>query len=116
MKFDLRKIVNATAVSALLFGAGLAGAGAIMPAEAAPGIRTVVTVCDWENLDWNEMSSAEKRQWATLGWNQTLWESDDDTAYPASAFKDWEELNLNERAAAWTLGYTPRSWDDDVCP
>jgi hypothetical protein len=45
-----------------------------------------------------------------------LWESDDDSAYPASAFKDWEDLNVNEQAAAWSLGYTPRSWDsEDIC-
>lgn len=74
-------------------------------------------MCDWEDVEWSEMTGAEKRQWAALGWNQALWESDDESAYPASAFKDWEELDLGERAAAWALGYTPRSWDaEDICP
>jgi hypothetical protein len=45
------------------------------------------------------------------------WESDDESAIPASAFKEWEELNLGEQAAAWSLGYTPRTWDaEDICP
>jgi hypothetical protein len=116
MKSSFRKLVDAAALSALLLGAGMAGIAATAPAEAAQGIRAVVTVCTWDELDWNEMSAAERRQWIVLGWSQGRWESDDENVYPASWSKDWDELSLNERSAAWTLGYTPRTWDsDDLC-
>jgi hypothetical protein len=116
MKSSIRELIGATAVIALLLGGATAGVSAITPAYAAQDIRAVVSVCDWEDLEWGEMTGAERRQWAVLGWTQMLWESDDDSAYPASAFKDWEDLNVNEQAAAWSLGYTPRSWDsEDIC-
>ncbi len=115
MKSSFRKLVDAAAMSALLLGAGAAGT-AVTASAAVQGIRVVATVCAWEDLEWKEMTDVERRQWATLGWTEMRWESDDDSAYPASAFKDWEDLNINERAAAWSLGYTPNSWDsEDLC-
>jgi hypothetical protein len=117
MKSRFRKLIDAAALSVLLLGADMAGIAATTPAEAARGIRPVATVCTWDELDWAEMSDAERRQWVVLGWSQGRWDTDDENAFPASWSKDWDELSLNERAAAWALGYTPNAWDsDDPCP
>ena len=111
----VRRFIDAAALSALLLGAGLTGFAVTSSAEAAQGIRAVATVCMWGDLEWAQLSDAERRQWIALGWSQARWESDDEGAYPASWSKDWEDLNMNERSAAWALGYTPRTWDDDLC-
>lgn len=116
MKTSVRKLIDAAALSALLLGAGMTGIAVTASAEAAQGIRAVATICVWDELDWSQMSDAERRQWTALGWSQARWDTDNDAAYPASWSKDWDELNVNERAAAWALGYTPRTWDaDDIC-
>jgi hypothetical protein len=114
---SMRRFVEAASLTALLLVALPSSGAVISSAEAAQGVRAVATVCAWDELDWSDLSSAEKGLWRMLGWSEMRWESDDENAFPASWSKDWDELDLNERSAAWNLGYTPNSWDsDDPCP
>jgi hypothetical protein len=85
----------------------------ISTAAQADEIRKIGNVCNWESLDWDEMSSAEKQAWAALGWSRALWDSDKYDA--ASSAKDWDALSPRERTAAEWLGYDPQSWEGS-CP
>ena len=70
--------------------------------------RPQLTV-DWDDYDWEEMSSSEQRHWAVLGWDEDSW---DEGAYePASESKIWNDLTSAEQAAAKALGYTKDIWD-----
>jgi hypothetical protein len=84
----------------------------ISTAAHADEIRKVGNVCDWDNLDWDELSGAEKRAWEVLGWSRALWDSDNDAA---SASKNWDELTPRERNAAQWLGYDAQNWETN-CP
>jgi hypothetical protein len=85
----------------------------ISTAAHADEIRKIGNVCNWDNLDWDEMSSAERHAWETLGWYRALWDSGNYDA-PSSA-KDWDELTPRERAAAQVLGYDAQNWEV-ACP
>lgn len=104
-----RRLAGSAAIAMLVI------TGAFGTAQAADGIRVPSNSCSWENYSWDELTPAEQRVWARLGWNARLWDSPDDAAVPASADKEWGELSEGERAAAWQLGFTQRSWDAD-CP
>jgi hypothetical protein len=80
----------------------------ISTAAQADEIRKIGNVCDWDNVDWDEMSSAEKRAWEMLGWSHALWDSNGDAA---SSDKDWDELTPREKNAAQWLGYDAQNWD-----
>jgi hypothetical protein len=84
----------------------------ISTAAHADEIRRIGNVCNWDNLDWDEMSGMEKQAWEALGWYRALWNSDGDAA---SSAKDWNELTPNERNAAQWLGYDAQSWEAS-CP
>ena len=45
-------------------------------AQAAPGLRSIDSVCDWEQLRWSDMTRREQRRWTRLGWVQLNWDSD----------------------------------------
>jgi hypothetical protein len=79
-------------------------------ARPAPQIRSVVSVCVWEGLDWNQMSEDERQAWETLGWSPALWETDN-SGGASSSSKDWSELTPKERNAAAWLGYTAQNWE-----
>ena len=85
----------------------------ISTAAQADEIRKIGNVCNWDNLDWDEMSGAEKRAWETLGWSRALWDSNNYEA--ASSEKDWDELTPRERSAAQWLGYDALNWEAS-CP
>jgi hypothetical protein len=85
----------------------------ILTAAYADQIRQIGNVCNWDNLDWDEMSNAEKQAWETLGWSRALWDSDKYEA--ASSGKDWDELTPSEKNAAQWLGYDAQSWEA-ACP
>ena len=84
----------------------------ISTAAHADEIRKLGNVCDWDNLDWDEMSGAEKHAWEALGWYRALWNSDGDAA---SSGKDWDELTPREKTAAQWLGYDAQNWETN-CP
>jgi hypothetical protein len=75
-------------------------------------IRTIGNVCNWNDLDWDELSSDEKRAWALLGWSRALWDSGNEAA---SSAKDWDELTPLEQNAARWLGYDAQNWEAS-CP
>jgi len=83
-------------------------------ATPAPQIRTVVSVCVWEGLDWNQMSEDERQAWETLGWSRALWETDNSDGASSSS-KAWSELTDKQRNAAAWLGYTAQNWEV-ACP
>jgi hypothetical protein len=83
-------------------------------AKPAPQIRSVVSVCVWEGLDWNQMSDDERQAWETLGWSRALWETDNSDGASSSS-KAWSELTNKERNAAAWLGYTAQNWEV-ICP
>ena len=85
----------------------------ISTAAHADEIRKIENVCNWDSLDWDEMSSAEKQAWEALGWSRALWDSDNYDA--ASSAKGWDELTPKERNAAQWLGYDAQSWEAS-CP
>ena len=80
------------------------------------GIRLQDSVCDWYELDWDEMTNAEQQAWMTLGWRSDNWGTEDPKAEPASSSKDWAELSRNERQAAQSLGFGPKTWNADPDP
>ena len=85
----------------------------ISTAAQADEIRKIGNVCNWDNLDWEEMSSDGK---ARLGSSRVvprsvgLGQSD-----AASSAKDWDELTPRERNAAQWLGYDAQNWEAS-CP
>jgi hypothetical protein len=82
------------------------------PANAVVGIRDI-DVCDWSDLDWEDMETVEQNAWAVLGWNEFRW---DHEAEPMASYsKDWEDLSAGERGALTDLGYDEDDWDDDDC-
>jgi hypothetical protein len=109
MLSPIRRLAGAAAFAMLLL------IGPLGAAHAFDGIRVPSNTCAWEDFSWDELTLAEQRVWARLGWNARLWDSPDLNAVPTSALKDWTELNNGERTAAWQLGYTQNSWDSD-CP
>lgn len=106
----------------LLFALSLTAAAALasldwaVPAYGALGIRTPSSVCYWETLDWNQMSTEEKDMWAELGWTKKSWDSNNDSLAPPSDDKTWTDLTSTERGAAQALGYTQQTWENDTCP
>jgi hypothetical protein len=80
----------------------------ISTAARADEIRKIGNVCDWDNLDWDEMSGAERHAREALGWSSALWDSNNDAA---SSAKDWDELTPREKNAAQWLGYDAQNWE-----
>lgn len=98
---------------AVLSGQPHAPSAMISTAAQADEIRKIGNVCNWDSLDWDEMSGAERRAWETLGWSRALWSSDNSEA--ASSEKDWDELTPREKNAAQWLGYDAQNWEAN-CP
>ncbi|GAB4524267.1 MAG: hypothetical protein Tsb0020_42440 [Haliangiales bacterium] len=64
---------------------------------------------DWSKASWSSLSDFQRTHWATLGWDESSWDSD--TA-PSSESKDWSALSADERNAATALGYNETSWNN----
>jgi hypothetical protein len=103
------------AAGVVLFGIVALDAGLPRPvnvvvtaAEAAAGVRNPSTLCFWENVDWDQMTPLEQREWSLLGWSATLWENGGSSSADRS---DWADLTPEQRAAAKALGYGSVSWD-----
>ena len=78
---------------------------------AAKGVRSLSSVCGWEQVDWSAMSGREQQLWSTLGWSEVKWDADSAKSAPASESKDWDELSPAEKNAAAQLGYGQKSWE-----
>ena len=96
----------------------------ISTAAHADEIRKTGNVCNWDNLDWDEMSSAEKAPGKLSGGpalcgcaspqepiRRPRARPDSDNYEAASSAKDWDELTPNERNAAQWLGYDAQNWE-----
>jgi hypothetical protein len=108
--------------SGLGAGLGLLGGGwRVAPelglsAAHAAQIRAIGNVCNWNDVDWDQMTRDEQQAWETLGWSRTTWENDL-SSQVYSEQQDWSQLTLDEKSAAEALGYSASSWDSDVpCP
>jgi hypothetical protein len=61
--------------------------------------------------DWAELPAEAKKAAEALGYNQEMWDDDDD---PEDIWdSDWEELTAEQQAHAKVLGYDEDSWDED---
>jgi hypothetical protein len=80
--------------------------------RAATTVRSIPSVCAWEELSWAELTPPEQRLWARLGWSELNWDSD---RYKpaASQSTDWAELTPRQRKAASRLGFNQANWDTD---
>jgi hypothetical protein len=92
----------------------LAGPGGAFTAPGPNGIRNLGHVCNWETQDWEDLTSAEKEAFQTLGWSRETWDGDNEDAVPSSR-KAWSKLTPKERNAAQSLGYSAEDWNI-VCP
>ena len=63
----------------------------------------------WDEVEWAEMTPAERELWSVLGWTQSSW--DEEGAAPASESKNWDQLSKEEQATARRLGYDEKTWD-----
>jgi hypothetical protein len=80
------------------------------------GIRPVKSVCEWNDVKWDDMSAAEQKAWRTLGWRREIWGSDDQSAEPAVSAADWEDLTASQKHAARVLGYEKGNWNVEPDP
>jgi hypothetical protein len=120
---DIRRMIRPGIAAALVCGGLVAldslapSTGVLVtPANAAMGIRAVKSVCEWNDIEWKELTAAERAAWVTLGWRPETWGSDDPSVEPDSLSKDWTELTANERQAAQMLGYNQQNWSVDPDP
>ena len=108
------ELVRLSATCVALTGFIVAAGAILVPstnANAVVGVRDI-DVCDWSDLDWDDMESVEQNAWAVLGWTEERW---DKRWEPVSDKKDWEDLSAGERGAITDLGYDEEDWDDDDC-
>ena len=114
MSNKVAKLVRLSATCVALTGFIVAAGATLGPstsANAVVGIRHI-DVCDWSDIDWEDMETVEQNAWAVLGWTEERW---DKGWEPASDSKDWEDLSAGEQGALTDLGYSEDSWDDDDC-
>jgi hypothetical protein len=120
---SIRRTIRSGIAAILVCGSLVALAGLlpragilIAPANAAAGVRTVTTVCAWNDLEWKDLNGAEQAAWRVLGWRPDTWGSDDPAMEPEALSKDWTELSPTERQAAELLGYKQQNWNIDPDP
>jgi hypothetical protein len=88
----------------------------VTEAQAAEGVRSVKSVCEWNDVAWKDMAAAEQAAWTTLGWRPEIWGSDDPSAEPKTSQKEWSELTEREKHAAKMLGYDHTNWNIEPDP
>ena len=89
-----------------------AGGGLFGGAEGAEvAVRTPADPCQWGQLSWAQMNSAEREAWGRLGWDASNWGSTDTALWPESVGTSWRDLRLRERRAAQTLGFSEANWN-----
>jgi hypothetical protein len=122
MSCGVRAIRSAIA-AALICGGFVAFSGMppwtailVTQARAAEGVRSVKSVCEWNDLAWKDMSAAEQAAWKTLGWRAETWGSDDPAVEPEISQKDWTALTASEKQAAEALGYNQKNWNVEPDP
>lgn len=61
---------------------------------------------------WDELSAPLQTAAAKLGYNQELWDSDQE---PSQCDRYWSDLTLEQQKSAKLLGYNSRTWDTEDC-
>jgi hypothetical protein len=85
-------------------------------AKASEGIRSVASVCEWNDIEWRDMTPAEQQAWMALGWTGNTWGSDDPALAPAAISKEWLDLSASEKQAAEALGFRRENWNVEPDP
>jgi hypothetical protein len=62
----------------------------------------------YAEYDWADLPGNVKQAAKVLGYNEELWDDDEDT--PISK-KSWGELTTEQKAAAAEIGYVQGTWD-----
>ncbi len=66
----------------------------------------------WNNMHYADLTPAERKAWAVLGWDAKNWDSAVDL--PETEYMRWAQLSPEQRASAASLGYGSESWDASV--
>ncbi|KAL7516695.1 hypothetical protein ACHAWX_001682 [Stephanocyclus meneghinianus] len=67
----------------------------------------------YEKEWWRDLPPEIQDAYTVLGWDETVWDEDDENSYPPSKFMTWVELSPDMKDAAGFIGYTQRTWDVD---
>ncbi len=111
----ISRLLVRVAIACGLSAVSLVATQVVLPAGPLDTMaHAAISVCAWNDLDWDEMSADQQQSWAALGWDEDRWYGD--APAPTSDNKDWYELSPKEKAAAARLGYAWRTWDVDTCP
>eukprot|EP00574_Skeletonema_japonicum_P006660 CAMPEP_0201714626 /NCGR_PEP_ID=MMETSP0593-20130828/1024_1 /ASSEMBLY_ACC=CAM_ASM_000672 /TAXON_ID=267983 /ORGANISM="Skeletonema japonicum, Strain CCMP2506" /LENGTH=67 /DNA_ID=CAMNT_0048203917 /DNA_START=22 /DNA_END=225 /DNA_ORIENTATION=+ len=62
----------------------------------------------YDDYDWEELSAEVQAAAAALGYNQKIWDADEE---PDACDEDWKDLTAAQQKAATVLGYNKKSWD-----
>jgi hypothetical protein len=95
----------------LLAGIILVASPILAAAQAPDQIRVPTGDVDsfWDNLAFAELTPAERKAWAILGWNAGNWDAAADV--PDTVYVLWIQLSDEQQAVATALGYSQRYWD-----
>lgn len=63
-----------------------------------------------DDNDWDELTPKQQEAASKLGYNQKIWDDDDE---PKLAGLEWSELTGDQQRAAAALGYSEETWDHD---
>ena len=118
MYFNALPLKGSAVTSVRNFGIALSFALAAMSGQsrADDGVRIPTNLCFWNVMAWRDFNSEEKAAWSGLGWTKQVWDSSEETAYPASYQKTWSELADKDKKFAEKLGYSNKTWGVEGCP
>lgn len=91
----------------LVFSPILAASQDLAPDQIRVPVGDVNTF--WNNMVYADLTPAERKAWAVLGWNAQNWEATTDV--PDTAYVLWIQLSAEQQAAATGFGYSQRYWD-----
>jgi len=63
----------------------------------------------WDDMEWQDLNSAEQALWGRMGWTESKWQEDSES--PPSESQDWKQLTDDQRDAARALGFDEAYWD-----
>jgi len=80
----------------------------IKPVTGSPTKQLTVKPVSQDILLWGGLPSGSETIYATLGYDEVLWNSGGSVAVDD---KTWDEMTIGERFAAYAIGFTEDSWD-----
>lgn len=69
--------------------------------------RTIVAG-KWDDCDWDELPDEIRNAASILGYDQNIWDTDDE---PSDCDEWWKDLTPEQQKAASKLGYNEKSWN-----